>query len=272
MATKEILTQASQFQANAGTTGLDLTTMPLKLQQTLTFELADDFNDGIKDPRWLCETPGSQPTESGGFLQFAYTAATPTSNEAIFNSSRGSVELETRFICETISSSIAPYSDYFVPFGPTILGGTINSPHLTDADRESRMIWECWTNWSPYTNYLAFLPFCYGADGIKYWWSDSTGKWIQDPGPAMRQGIFISNPANIPITLKCVNSGLGIIISAYKNDNPSQVIFQTATSPARRQLDNYHLQLAHAANLGGGRTKWTAPCLVDSLSPFLCRA
>ena len=145
MATKETLNQAAQFQSNAGATGLDLTTMPIKLQQTLTFELADDFNDGIKDPRWLLETPSTQPTEAGGFLQFSYPGATPTINEAIFNSPRGSIELETRFICETISSSIYPYSDYFVPFGPTILGGDINPPHLTDADRESRMIWECWT-------------------------------------------------------------------------------------------------------------------------------
>jgi len=256
MATKETLNQAAQFQSNAGTTGLDLTAMPIKLQQTLTLDLADDFSDGIKDPRWLLETPSTQPTEAGGFLQFAYPGSTPTSNEAIFNSSRGSVELETRFICETISGSIYPYSDYFVPFGPAILGGNINPPHLTDADRESRMIWECWTNWSPYTNYLAFLPFCYGANGVRYWWSQSTNQWIQDPGAAMRQGIFLSSPANIPITLKCEIIGQGIIIKAYKNDNPAQLIFQTGTSPAIRQLDNYHLQLAHAANLGGGRTKY----------------
>jgi len=256
MATKETLTQASQFQSNAGATGLDLTVMPIKLQQTLTFELADDFNDGTKGPRWLLETPGSQPTEAGGFFQFAYNSPSPTSNEAIFNSVRGSVELETRFICETISNSILPYSDYFVPFGPAILGGPITSPHLTDADRESRMIWECWTNWSPYTNFLAFLPFCYGANGIRYWWSPGANQWIQDPGPAMRQGIFFSNPANVPITLKCECVGDGIIIKAYKNDDPAQIIFQTGVSPARRQLDNYHLQLAHAANLGGGRTKY----------------
>lgn len=253
---KEILNQPSQFQNNVGFTGLDLTAIPIKIQQTLTFELADDFNDGIKDSRWLLETPATQPTESGGYLQYAYTSPTPTNNEAVFNSVRGSVELETRFVCETISSSILPYSDYFIPFGPAILGGQITPPHLSDADRESRLIWECWTNWSPYTNFLAFLPFCYGANGVKYFWMQSSNQWVTDPGPAGRQGIFLSNPANIPITLKCQVSGTGVIIKAYKNDDPAQLIFQTATSPARRELDSYHLQLAHAANYGGGRTKY----------------
>lgn len=256
MSLKEILNQASQFQNNAGSTGLDLSSMPIKLQQTLTFEIADDFNDGIKDSRWLLETPNDQPTESGGFLQFAYPGENPTSNEAIFNSVRGSVELETRFILETIASNILPYSDYFVPFGVAILSGAINPPHLNDADRENRMIWECWINWSPFTNFLALLVFCYGTDDVKYFWMNSSSQWVQDPGPAGRQGIFLSNPANIPITLKCENSGQGIIIKAYKNDDPSQIIFQTGTSPARRQLDNYHLNLAHAANFGGGRTKY----------------
>ena len=46
MSLKEILTQPSQFQANAGSTGLDLTVMPIKLQQTLNPPaIVDDFND-----------------------------------------------------------------------------------------------------------------------------------------------------------------------------------------------------------------------------------
>jgi len=46
MSLKEILTQPSQFQANAGSTGLDLTAMPIKLQQTLNLPATiDDFND-----------------------------------------------------------------------------------------------------------------------------------------------------------------------------------------------------------------------------------
>ena len=53
MSLKEIINQASQFQANAGSTGLDLTAMPIKLQQTFTFEEADNFNDGVKDQRWV---------------------------------------------------------------------------------------------------------------------------------------------------------------------------------------------------------------------------
>ena len=53
MSLKEILSQASQYQQNAGSTGLDLTAMPIKLQQTMTFDLADDFSDGVKDARWL---------------------------------------------------------------------------------------------------------------------------------------------------------------------------------------------------------------------------
>jgi len=256
MATKEVLNQPAHFQSNVGATGLDLTTMPIKLQQTLTFELADDFNNGVRDPRWLVETPASYPTESGGFFQFAYPDSVPVNHEAIFNSPRGSIELETRFICETISSTMYPYSDYFVPFGPAILGGNILPPHLADADRESRLIWECWTNWCPYSNYLNFLPFCYGANGTRYWWSQANNQWQQDPGPNMRQGIFLYNPANIPITLKCEVSGQGLIIKAYKNDNPAQLIFQTGTSPARRLSDSYHLQLAHAADLDGGRTKY----------------
>lgn len=252
---KEKLNKPSQFQNNVSSVGLDLSAIPIRLQRTYTFELADDFNDGIISSKWLRQST-SVPTESGGYLQFSYPNYEPLNSQVIFNSERGMYELETRFVCETISNSVMPYSDYFVPFGPAILGSPIIPVPLTDVIREQKLVWECWTNWSPYTNFIAFLPFCYGQDGLKYMWKQSENQWVVDPGPSGRQAIFLSNAAGIPITLKAVISGDGVVIKAYKNDNPSQVIFETTQSPDLRQFDSYHLQLAHAPNFGGGRTKY----------------
>jgi len=252
---KEKLSMIEQFQDNVTSTGLELSAMPIRLKRTYTFELADDFNDGVLSPKWLRQNP-SVPVESGGFLVFNYPNYNQLNSQVVFNSQCGMYELETRFICETLSNNILPYSDYFVPFGPAILGEPIITPPLTDAQRESKLVWECWTNWSPYTNFLAFLPFCYGANGVRYMWKQSENQWVIDPGPSGRQAIFLYNPAGIPITLKASISGEGVVIKAYKNDNVSQVIFETTQSPALRKFDYYYLQLAHAGNFGGGRTKY----------------
>lgn len=249
------LTKIEHFQNNISSLNLDLSSFPIRLQRTYTFELADDFNDGVLSSQWLRQSP-SVPIETGGYLQFSYPDYEPQNSQVIFNSLRGMYELETRFICESISNNVLPYSDYFVPFGPAILGAPILTPPLTDTQYEQNLVWGCWTNWSPYTNFLAFLPFCYDRNGVKYMWKQSENRWVIDPGPSGRQPVFLNNPAQIPITLKATISGDGIVIKAYKNDNPTQVIFETAQSPALRTFDNYYLQLAHAPNFGGGRTKY----------------
>ena len=70
MSLKEILNQPSHFQANVGASGLDLTAMPIKLQQTFTLPVADDFNDGAKDAKWLTSPI---PPPPGPAHTFAYS-------------------------------------------------------------------------------------------------------------------------------------------------------------------------------------------------------
>ncbi|HOX24050.1 MAG TPA: hypothetical protein PLL10_11330, partial [Elusimicrobiales bacterium] len=59
MAIKRILNTASQFQANVENANIDVSAMPIKLAMTYPVSMADDFNDGVKDPLWK-EVPQSE--------------------------------------------------------------------------------------------------------------------------------------------------------------------------------------------------------------------
>jgi len=52
MALKRIFNTAGQFQANTENANIDVSAMPIKLAMTYPLMLADDFNDGVKDPLW----------------------------------------------------------------------------------------------------------------------------------------------------------------------------------------------------------------------------
>ncbi|KKW22406.1 MAG: hypothetical protein UY62_C0005G0003 [Parcubacteria group bacterium GW2011_GWF2_50_9] len=52
MAVKRIFNSAGQFQANVENANMDVSSMPVKLGMTYPVTIADDFNDGVKDPLW----------------------------------------------------------------------------------------------------------------------------------------------------------------------------------------------------------------------------
>lgn len=435
MSLKEILNQPSQFQSNAGSTGLDLSAMPIKLQQTITFENADDFNDGVKDPRWITaplpqlffqfapnvtpngstfqnanhhqaqtfrlttaksvnrigvrlsaspaglppgeiiveirattgtfgsevpaatvlatafpkaantvvglvtfpppvffttfdfaqpvqlqanvsyaivvrqtvvnvnqgqvamygensaanqyadgralsssnagaswspltgfildfdfqlyeSVPNPQPTETGGFLQFDYPTSTPTSIESVFNSPRGSIELETRFIWNILNSSLQQFTP--LVWGIHLLQGTIESPPLSDAGKEAKLLVEVLIRPSPTSNDLSFVPIIVDANGGKLAWLPGQTNWVGFSGQG---GFFltpIGNAAGVPVTIKIQRQANGgVIVLAYKNDNPSQVIFQSPASPPVRTLSgDIHLDVAHSPEAPGSRFRF----------------
>lgn len=435
MSLKEILSQASQFQANAGSAGLDLSAMPIKLQQTITFEQVDDFNDGVKDPRWITaplpqlffqfapnvtpngstfqsanhhqaqtfrlaaaksinrigvrlsaspaglppgeivveirattgafgsevpaatvlatafpkaantvvglvtfpppvffttfdfaqpiqlqanvsyaivvrqtvvnvnqgqialygensaanqyadgralsssnagaswspltgfildfdfqlyeSVPNTQPTETGGFLQFDYPTATPTSIETIFNSPRGSIELETRFIWNILNSSLQQFTP--LVWGIHFLQGTIQNPPLSAAGKEAKLLVEVLIRPSPTSNDLSFVPIIVDANGGKLAWLPGQTNWVGFSGQG---GFFltpIGNAAGVPVTIKVQRQANGgVIILAYKNDNPAQIIFQSPASPPVRTLSgDIHLDVAHSPEAPGSRFRF----------------
>ena len=433
MSLKEILSQASQYQQNAGSTGLDLTAMPIKLQQTMTFDLADDFSDGVKDARWItapvpsqffqfipnvspnatvigsanqrlaqtfkvaanksvCRiglrlsayvagmppgdmiaeirttsgaagaevptatvigtsyaksaatlvglfspvpiyftyldfpqavalqtgttyaivlrqtvvnvnqgqvslygensqaneyangralsssdagsswttipyikdfdfqlyepTPNTQPTESGGYLQFDYPTSTPVSVESIFNSVRGSIELETRFIWTILDSSLMQYTP--LTWGIHLLQGTIQTPPMSDGEKDAKLLVEILIRPSPSSNNLSFVPIIVDASGNKLCYLPSYSSWVGFSG----QGGFFMSPtgaaAGVPVTIKVQRQpDGGVVVLAYKNDTPSQIIFQTNPSPPVRTLTgDIHLDVAHSPEAPGSRFRF----------------
>jgi len=444
MSLKEILSQASQYQQNAGSTGLDLTAMPIKLQQTMTFDLVDDFADGVKDARWITaplpsqffqfvpnvspnatvignanqrlaqtfrvttnktvcrvglrlsgyvagmppgdiiveiratsgalgsEVPTSTvlataypkaasslvglfspppvyftyldfpqpvalqtgtsyaivvrqtvvnvnqgqvslygensqaneypngralssadsgsswttipyikdfdfqlyeptvnpyPQEAGGYLQFDYPSTdTPKSLATIFDSARGSFEIETRFLWSVLAQTTR--AGLF--WGLHMLQGTRDQPPLSDSSKESKLLWECLIRHSrtdgsasdPYNGwFLSFVPFVVSSTGQKLMYSPSYNSWIADPGPSGYSGFFIlpaGSAVDIPVTFKVQRQADGgLVMLAYKNDNPSQIIFQTSPSPPVRTLTgDIHLLVGHSPEVYGSRFKF----------------
>ena len=433
MSLKEIFNQASRFQQNAGSTGLDLSAMPIKLQQSYTFETADDFNDGVKDPRWitaplpslffqfipnvspnatvigsanqrLAQTfkvsanksvcriglrlsayvagmppgeivveirstsgaagsevptatviataypkaantlvglfspvpayftyldfpqaaqlqagvvyaivvrqtvvnvnqgqvslygennqaasyadgralsssdggsnwstiiyikdfdfqlyepmPNTQPTEAGCYLQFDYPTSTPVSLETVFNSPRGSIELETRFIWTILDPSLMQYTP--LTWGIHLLQGAIQNPPMSDGEKDAKLLVEVIIRPSPMSNNLSFVPIIVDASGNKLCYLPSYSSWVGFSG----QGGFFMTPtgaaAGVPVTIKVQRQqDGGVVILAYKNDNPSQVIFQTNPSPPVRALSgDIHLDAAHSPEAPGSRFRF----------------
>jgi len=453
---KEILNQPSQFQSNAGSTGLDLTAMPIKLQQTLTFPIADDFNDGVKDPKWLtspippppgpphtfaysgtnsitktpivsdtyryaqsflrsvpfklnnCKwrvhqiqgftppgfvqsevwgttgpdgepdetqvlavsnpiqafnlpvvpqaelenpstytlttftfptpptlnantkyaivirhigtvtqpsnsivevyrdqnspspanggfswlsfnagstwsrgdqfapqysnfnyevngqeintsppTPNPFPVETGGFLQFDYPDAQQRNIETIYNSPRGSVELETRFIWTILDNTVFQFTP--LEWGLHMLQGAIEAPPLSDSNIASKRLWELFIRPSASSNNLSFIPIVVDASGNRLTQLPSAPTSWQ--GYSNQGGWFvipINAAAGVPITVKVLRQpNGGVIFTVYKNDDPNQVIFQTTASPPLRTLTgDVHLDVGHSLEAPGSRFRF----------------
>jgi hypothetical protein len=99
------------------------------------------------------------------------------------------------------------------------------------------------------------------ASGQKLMYSPSSNSWIADPGPSGYSGFFIlpaGSAVNMPVTLKALRQADGgLVMLAYKNDNPAQIIFQTNPSPPVRELPgDVHLLVGHSPEVYGSRFRF----------------
>lgn len=209
----------------------------------------------------------AEPVVSGGFLQFDYPSTdTPKNLATIYDSVRGSFELETRFFW----SVLAQTPNAGLRWGLHMLQGTRDQPPLSDAAKEGKLLWECLIRHSstngpptdPATGwFLSFVPFVVTTTGQKFMYSPSSNSWVADPGPSGYSGFFIlpaGSAVDIPITFKVQRQANGgLVMLAYKNDNPAQLIFQTQPSPPVRELSgDTHLLIGHSPEVYGSRFRF----------------
>lgn len=230
--------------------------------EALPSAFIDDYDfrlyEGLANP---------EPVVSGGFLQFDYPSTdTPKNLATIYDSARGSFELETRFLW----SVLAQTTRAGLLWGLHMLQGTRDQPPLSNAAKESKLLWECLIRHSqtdgpandPATGwFLSFVPFVVAASGQKLMYSPSSNSWIADPGPSGYSGFFIlpaGSAVSMPVTLKALRQADGgLVMLAYKNDNPAQIIFQTNPSPPVRELPgDVHLLVGHSPEVYGSRFRF----------------
>lgn len=222
----------------------------------------DDYDfrvyEGVANP---------EPIVTGGFLQFDYPSTdTPKNLATIYDSARGSFELETRFLW----SVLAQTNRAGLFWGLHMLQGSRDQPPLSNSGKESKLLWECLIRHSqtdgpqgdPATGwFLSFVPFVVSSTGQKLMYSPSSNSWVGDPGPGGYSGFFIlpaGAAVNMPVTLKVQRQANGgLVMLAYKNDNPSQIIFQTQPSPPVRELPgDTHLLIGHSPEVYGSRFRF----------------
>ncbi len=202
-------------------------------------------------------TPNPFPVETGGFLQFDYPDGQPHNIETIYNSPRGSVELETRFIWTILD----PNAQQFTPleWGLHMLQGALEAPPLSDSNIASKRLWELYIRPSAISNNLSFIPIVVDANGNRLTQLPSAPTSWQ--GYSNQGGWFllpINAAAGVPITLKVLRQpNGGVIFTVYKNDDPNQVIFQTTASPPLRSLaGDVHLGIGHSPEAPGSRFRF----------------
>jgi hypothetical protein len=221
----------------------------------------DDYDfriyEGVANP---------EPVVTGGFLQFDYPSTdTPKNLATIYDSVRGSFELETRFLW----SVLAQTNRAGLFWGLHMLQGSRDQPPLSNSAKESKLLWECLIRHSqtdgpqgdPATGwFLSFVPFVVTSTGQKLMYSPSSNSWVGDPGPSGYSGFFIlpaGAAVDMPVTLKVQRQANGgLVMLAYKNDNPSQ-LFQTQPSPPVRELPgDTHLLIGHSPEVYGSRFRF----------------
>lgn len=222
-------------------------------------------------------SPNPYPIVSGGFLEFDYTTlnnifpTVPPSIETIYNSAMGSLGLQTRMIW-TILNSSAQGSDNL--WGLQLLQGTIpgstSSLPLSDAADSAELLVAVYIRASPSGNFLSFLPVIMDANGNVQCWipqGGTTGAWLTGRDPGSQGGWFMSpagfptsqspagNAAGVPVTIQITQQpNGGVVILAYTQDNPNQIIFQTAPSPPVRVLPgSVFLDIGHSPNMFGSK-------------------
>ncbi|MFA5138326.1 MAG: hypothetical protein WC728_03755 [Elusimicrobiota bacterium] len=213
------------------------------------------FTSYVRDFWFRIYAPGDnpKPAESGGLLAFDYPSRNTAEDiETIFNSGRGALELETRFIWTRLDTA----ADTGMTWGIAWLRGEIKRPPLTSQEYEDRLLVEIRIQTWPQSNDLTFVVVMVGVDGTKYAWKQSY-TW-----ETFTQG-FIGFPilpwgsaAGVPVTIKITpQENGGVKVKIYKNDDPGQTILDTLTaSPAVRTLTgNRHLSIGHYGQIYGSR-------------------
>ncbi|MHB2025119.1 MAG: hypothetical protein ACYCPQ_00565 [Elusimicrobiota bacterium] len=218
-------------------------------------------------------TPNPYPIVSGGYLEFDYTALNnysgePPSIETVYNAPMGSLGMKTRFIWTILNASAEGSGNLW---GLQILQGTIpNPPPITDAQDQAELLVAVYIRASPSGDYLSFLPVIVDANGNVQCWipqGGTTGAWFTGRDPGSQGGWFMSpagfptsqspagNAAGVPVTIEVVQQpNGGVVILAYTQDNPSQIIFQTDPSPAVRVLPGQmFLDIGHSPDMFGSK-------------------
>jgi len=216
------------------------------------------FTSYVRDFWFRIYAPGEspKPAESGGFLVFDYPSRNTAEDiETIFNSSRGALELETRFIWTRLDTQ----ADTGMTWGIAWLRGDIKRPPLTSQEYEDRLLVEIRIQTWPQSNDLTFVVVMVGAGGTKYAWKQSY-TW-----EAFTQG-FIGFPllpwggaAGVPVTIKITpQDNGGVKVKIYKNDDPAQTILDTlSASPAVRTITgDRHLSIGHYGQIYGSRVSF----------------
>jgi hypothetical protein len=201
--------------------------------------------------------PNPQPTETGGFLQFDYPDGVPRNIETIYNSPRGSIELETRFIWTILDNSVFQFTP--LEWGLHMLQGAIEAPPLSDSNIASKRLWDLFIRPSASSNNLSFIPIVVDANGNRLTQLPSAPTSWQ--GYSNQGGWFvipINAAAGVPITVKVLRQpNGGVIFMVYKNDDPAQVVFQTTASPPLRTLaGDVHLDVGHSLEAPGSRFRF----------------
>jgi hypothetical protein len=163
-------------------------------------------------------TPNPFPVETGGFLQFDYPDGVPHNIETIYNSPRGSIELETRFIWTILNSSVFQFTP--LEWGLHMLQGLIETPPLSDTNIASKRLWELFIRPSASSNNLSFIPIVVDAAGNRLTQLPSGG-WQTYSNQGGWFVVPINAAAGVPITVKVLRQANGgLIFTVYKNDDP----------------------------------------------------
>jgi hypothetical protein len=202
-------------------------------------------------------SPNPFPVETGGFLQFDYPDGQHHDIETIYDSPRGSVELETRFIWNILDDSVQQFTP--LEWGLHMLQGPIEAPPLSDENIASKRLWELYIRPSAISNNLSFIPIVVDESGNRLTQLPSAPSSWQ--GYSNQGGWFvlpINTAAGVPITVKVLRQpNGGVIFTVYKNDDPSQVVFQTTASPPLRTLPgDIHLGIGHSPEAPGSRFRF----------------
>ncbi|MBI4395870.1 MAG: hypothetical protein HY548_02160 [Elusimicrobia bacterium] len=219
---------------------------------TTPLDLVDDFNDGVLSSQWKTSADfmdfGEAPVETGGFLQFEYPNDSGEKlMEVAFNSARGGVELETRFLWENLGPGNS--SAHQNEWGIAMLQGAFFDPPMGNTDFQNRLLWELTFAATPGSGILSILPVVFTTAGKKAF-SSSTNQWENFSGfNVFGFNVGQSVPmSNIPVTFIATKGpGGGMIMKAYRNDDPNQVFMQTTESPPLRSLSgDIYLDIARS--------------------------